>query len=72
MVNPTLTNLFTDIADAIREKIGASDSIPAVEFPDRIREISGGSGGGASGMGYKGFAVEQYYAGTYTIVQEGK
>lgn len=42
MANSTLTNLLTDIADAIREKNGASGSIPALEFPDRIRSISGG------------------------------
>jgi hypothetical protein len=45
MANPTLTNLFTDIADAIREKSDTSESIPALDFPDRIRSISGGGGG---------------------------
>ena len=45
MANSTLTNLFVDIADAIREKNGTGGSIPALEFPDRIREISGGGGG---------------------------
>ena len=45
MANSTLTNLFVDIADAIREKSDTSESIPALEFPDRIREISGGGGG---------------------------
>lgn len=42
MANSTLTGLLYDIADAIREKNGASGSIPALEFPDRIRSISGG------------------------------
>ena len=36
--NPTLTALFTDIADAIREKTGDTASIVADDFPDVIRE----------------------------------
>ena len=36
--NPTLTALFTDIADAIREKIGGIAIIVADDFPDVIRE----------------------------------
>ena len=35
---PTLTALFTDIAEAIREKTGDTDSIIADDFPDVIRE----------------------------------
>ena len=34
----TLAALFTDIADAIREKTGEADSIVADDFPDVIRE----------------------------------
>ena len=34
----SLVALFTDIADAIREKTGDTDSILADEFPDMIRE----------------------------------
>ena len=34
----TLAALFTDIADAIREKTGEADSIIADDFPDVIRE----------------------------------
>ena len=34
----SLDALFTDIADAIREKTGDADSIAAVEFPKMIRE----------------------------------
>ena len=34
----TLTALFTDIADAIREKTGTTDSIAAVDIPSVIRE----------------------------------
>ena len=33
-----LDSLFNDIADAIREKIGDGSIIPAVDFPDLIRE----------------------------------
>ena len=36
--NPTLTALFTDIADAIREKTGDTATIVADVFPDVIRE----------------------------------
>ena len=36
--NPTLTALFTDIADAIREKTGDTATIIADDFPDVIRE----------------------------------
>ena len=34
----TLSALFTDIADAIREKTGETDSIVADDFPDVIRD----------------------------------
>lgn len=34
----TLAALFTDIADAIREKTGETDSIVADDFPDMIRD----------------------------------
>ena len=34
----SLDALFADIADAIREKIGDESIIPAVDFPDLIRE----------------------------------
>ena len=36
-VYSTLTSLFADIADAIREKTGSAGTIPAVEFPNMIR-----------------------------------
>ena len=43
----TLTSLFADIADAIREKSGTTANIVADAFPSAIRSIeSGGSGGG--------------------------
>ena len=34
----SLDALFSDIADAIREKTGDTGTIPAVEFPNRIRD----------------------------------
>ena len=34
----TLTALFTDIADAIREKTGDAATIVADDFPDVIRD----------------------------------
>ena len=37
-----LKPLFKDIADAIREKDGATDKICAADFPERIRAIQGG------------------------------
>ena len=71
MANSTLTGLFTDIADAIREKNGTSGSIPALEFPDRIRSISGG---GSDCMPvpdeYQGFVDEAktLYDGDYSYL----
>lgn len=41
----TLTGLFSDIADAIREKRGSSASIVADAFPTAIRAIPSGGGG---------------------------
>lgn len=40
----TLTELFTDIADAIREKKGTTDSIVASNFPSEIATIEAGGG----------------------------
>lgn len=37
-----LSNLFTNIANAIREKDGTSELIPAENFPSRILEINSG------------------------------
>lgn len=42
----TLTSLFADIADAIRDKTGGTEDIVADEFPDAISEIETGGGGG--------------------------
>lgn len=38
----SLTEFLTSIADAIRSKMGTSDSIPASEFADRIKAIETG------------------------------
>lgn len=40
----SLTTLFTDIADAIREKDGTQEDIVASTFPERIRAIPTGGG----------------------------
>jgi len=40
----TVTDLFTDIADAIRSKTGESVPIVADNFPDAILNIPGGNG----------------------------
>lgn len=40
----TVTDLFTDIADAIRSKTGESVPIIADSFPDAILNIPGGNG----------------------------
>lgn len=38
----TLTDLMTGICDAVREKEGSSELIPAQDIPERIRGISSG------------------------------
>ena len=43
----TLNSLFSDIADAIREKDGTQADIVADTFPARIENIPAGGGGGA-------------------------
>ena len=49
----TLTELFTQIADAIRSKKGTSAIIPALNFPKEISDISSND--------------LLYYAGEYTV-----
>ncbi len=39
MAEPALKPLFSDIANAIREKDGSTGTIPAETFPERIRGI---------------------------------
>ena len=38
----TLTDLMTGICNAVREKEGSSELIPAPDIPEKIRGISGG------------------------------
>lgn len=40
---PTLKGLFTDIADAIREKDESTDKIIATDFPEKIKSIPSGN-----------------------------
>ena len=40
----TVTDLFTDIADAIRAKTGGNTPIVADDFPDAILDIPSGGG----------------------------
>ena len=44
MADKTLTELFTDIANAIMEKDGTNEPIPALNFAERIRNLSAGGG----------------------------
>lgn len=37
-----IANFCTDIAEAIREKTGTTEQIPAVEFDNKINEINAG------------------------------
>lgn len=52
--NPNLNDIFTDIANAIREKDGSSDEIHPVNFADKIIAIPSGG---------------QEYEGPYTITE---
>ena len=51
-----ITDLFDDIADAIREKDETTDPIVADTFPSRIRAIP--SGGGTDGTTLRNLATE--------------
>lgn len=44
MADQNLVGVFTDIADAIREKDGSDDEIPVDDMPERIRSLSGNNG----------------------------
>lgn len=44
MADTNLVELFTDIADAIREKEESEDEISALDFPQRILDLVGGGG----------------------------
>ena len=53
---------YTDIANAIREKIGSADTFLPSEMADAILEISGGGGGASIPAPFTKFA-----AGTFSI-----
>ena len=40
MISKTISNIFTDIADALREKLGTSASINPINFVDNINSLS--------------------------------
>lgn len=63
----TLTSLFKDIANAIRTKTGATESIKADYFPSYIRDIITNPGGGDAGnyIALKGM-IEGTMPGAYT------
>lgn len=44
MAATNLTELFTDVADAIREKDGSTEAIAAADFPTRILALATGGG----------------------------
>lgn len=53
-----LTDYLTDVADAIREKKGTTDTIPAASFDEEIKNLPSGGGGD----------LEEYFNGNYTSV----
>lgn len=61
----TLTDLMTGICDAVREKEGSSDLIPAPDIPERIRGISGSSdlfAGTANGRKVNTYVANSYFS----------
>lgn len=60
----TLIELFTQIADAIREKKGTTEAIPATSFAEEIISIQTGGGSGASGNTVYDLVLD----GSYTIM----
>ena len=62
-----LTDLFTDIADAIRAKTGGSGTIAAEDFPTEIAAIPSGGGGGGFVTG-----VTRNSATKLTFATDGK
>ncbi len=60
----TLIELFTQIANAIREKKGTTEAIPATSFAEEITSIQTGGGGGASGSSVYDLVLD----GSYTIM----
>ena len=65
-IHTTLTSLFSDIADAIREKTGDTAQIVADDFPSEIANIQTGSGGTTVYQAALNLDGEVIPAGTYT------
>lgn len=51
MGNNVLGDLFQDIASAIRDKTGGTETMKPLDFPTKISEITVGGGGGTSSGG---------------------
>lgn len=68
-----LSDLFNGIADAIREKDGTADKILALTFPERIRGIPTGSGGGIqlSSISVASLPFKTVYAPGENFVPDG-
>ena len=64
----TLTELFEDIADAIRAKDGTSASITATDFPAKIMAIPSGGGGGGYTKAFTGTIDYLDYNGNWDDV----
>ena len=67
-----LTDKLTAIADGFRTSRGTEQKYTLDEMAVLAAEkVGGNSGGGGSGGGiiFKGAALEEIYAGTYTIVE---
>lgn len=65
----TLTGLFSDIADAIREKDGSSASIVADAFPTAIRAIPSGGGGDDIAASILDGTISEYTNSTVTTIR---
>lgn len=68
-----LSDLFNGIADAIREKDGTADKILALTFPERIRSIPTGGGGGIqlSSISVASLPFKTVYAPGENFVPDG-
>lgn len=58
--NERLRALFTDIADSIRSKTGATEYIPAANFPGAIASIETGGSGTTASAGWNDVTFIDY------------
>lgn len=58
--NERLRALFTDIADSIRSKTGATENIPAANFPGAITSIETGGSGATASAGWNDVTFIDY------------